>query len=45
VRAGESGLVENRVDNTSFSVNNEYPFTQNGLEIINIVMDMTRWAL
>jgi len=38
-------LVENRVDSTSFPVRSEYTLTKSGLEIIDIVKDMKRWAL
>jgi len=39
------GLIENRVDDTTFPVKSEYILTESGLEIINIVKDMKRWAL
>jgi DNA-binding HxlR family transcriptional regulator len=41
----KEGLVKNRVDSTSFPVKSEYTLTQSGLEIIDIVKDMKRWAL
>jgi len=41
----KEGLVENRVDSSSFPVKSEYSLTDSGLEIINIVKDMKRWAL
>ena len=41
----KEGLVENRVDGASFPVRSEYTLTESGLEIINIVKDMKRWAL
>lgn len=41
----KEGLVENRVDGTSFPVKSEYTLTQSGLEIIDIVKGMKRWAL
>ncbi len=41
----KEGLVENRVDDTSFPVKSEYILTESGLEIINIIKDMKRWAL
>jgi len=41
----KEGLVENRVDRTSFPVKSEYTLTHSGLEIIDIVKDMKRWAL
>jgi len=39
------GLIDNRVDSSSFPVKSEYTLTDSGLEIINIVKDMKRWAL
>ncbi len=41
----KEGLVENRVDSTQFPVKSEYTLTESGLEIIDIVKDMKRWAL
>lgn len=41
----KEGLVEKRVDESSFPVKSEYSLTQSGLEIINIIKDMKRWAL
>lgn len=41
----EEGLVENNVDDTSFPVKSEYTLTKSGLEIIDIIKDMKRWAL
>jgi len=41
----KEGLIENRVDRTSFPVKSEYILTESGLEIINIIKDMKRWAL
>jgi DNA-binding HxlR family transcriptional regulator len=41
----KEGLVENRVDSTLFPVKSEYTLTESGLEIIDIVKDMKRWAL
>ena len=41
----KEGRIENRVDSTSFPVKSEYTLTESGLEIINIVKDMKRWAL
>ncbi len=41
----KEGLVENRVDGTSFPVKSEYTLTKSGLEIIDIVKGMKRWAL
>lgn len=41
----KEGLVENRVDSTSFPVKSEYTLTESGLEIIDIVKGMKRWAL
>lgn len=39
------GLVEKRMDETSFPVKSEYTLTKSGLEIIDIIKDMKRWAL
>jgi DNA-binding HxlR family transcriptional regulator len=39
------GLVENKVDDSSFPLKSEYILTQSGLEIIGIIKDMKRWAL
>lgn len=41
----KEGLVENRIDESSFPVKSEYVLTESGLEIIDIVKDMKRWAL
>jgi DNA-binding HxlR family transcriptional regulator len=41
----KEGLVENKVDSTSFPVKSEYFLTESGLEIISIIKDMKRWAL
>jgi len=41
----KEGLVVNRVDSTTFPVKSEYTLTQSGLEIIEIIKDMKRWAL
>ncbi len=39
------GLIEKKVDCTSFPVKSEYCLTKSGLEIIDIVKDMKCWAL
>lgn len=39
------GLIENRVDRTSFPLKSEYILTESGLEIIDVIKDMKRWAL
>jgi DNA-binding HxlR family transcriptional regulator len=41
----EEGLIERRVDITSFPVRSEYTLTESGLEIIGIIRDIKRWAL
>ncbi|OPY52332.1 MAG: HxlR-like helix-turn-helix [Methanosaeta sp. PtaU1.Bin112] len=41
----KEGLVVNRVDCTTFPVKSEYTLTESGLEIIEIIKDMKRWAL
>jgi len=39
------GLVDKRVDETSFPAKSEYTLTKSGLEIIDIVKDLKLWAL
>jgi DNA-binding HxlR family transcriptional regulator len=39
------GLVENSFDGSSFPVRSEYSLTESGLEIVEIVKEMKRWAL
>lgn len=39
------GLIEKRMDGTSFPVKSEYTLTESGLEIISIIKNMKRWAL
>jgi DNA-binding HxlR family transcriptional regulator len=39
------GLIENRVDHTSFPVKSEYRLTESGIEIIDIIKDLKSWAL
>ncbi len=39
------GLVENRFDGSSFPAKSEYSLTESGLEIVEIVKEMKRWAL
>jgi DNA-binding HxlR family transcriptional regulator len=41
----KEGLVKNHVDSSSFPVKSRYTLTESGLEIIDIVKDMKRWAL
>lgn len=41
----KEGLIENRIDSTAFPVKSEYTLTDSGLEIIDIVKGMKRWAL
>lgn len=41
----DEGLIVNRVDNAAFPVRSEYILTESGLEIIDIIKDMKRWAL
>jgi len=41
----KEGLIENMVDASSFPVKSEYTLTESGLEIIDIVKDLKRWAL
>jgi DNA-binding HxlR family transcriptional regulator len=42
--AEKRGPIET-VDSTSFPVKSEYTLTKSGLEIIDIIKDMKRWAL
>ncbi len=39
------GLVERRVDITSFPVRSEYTLTESGLEIIEVIRGIKKWAL
>jgi DNA-binding HxlR family transcriptional regulator len=39
------GLIQNKVDNTSFPPKSEYQLTESGLEIIDIIKEMKTWAL
>jgi len=39
------GLVENRFEGSSFPMRSEYSLTKSGLEIVEIVKEMKRWAL
>jgi DNA-binding HxlR family transcriptional regulator len=39
------GLIENRIDSSSFPARSEYVLTKSGLEIVNIIKDMKQWAL
>jgi DNA-binding HxlR family transcriptional regulator len=39
------GLVERRVDITSFPVRSEYTLTESGLEIIEVIRAIKKWAL
>jgi DNA-binding HxlR family transcriptional regulator len=41
----EEGLISRRVDATSFPVRSEYTLTKSGLEIIEIIRDIKKWAL
>ncbi len=41
----KEGLIEKRVDYTSFPVKSEYELTESGLEIIDIIKDLKSWAL
>ncbi len=41
----KEGLIENRVDDSSFPMKSEYILTESGLEIVNIIKDMKQWAL
>ena len=41
----KEGLIEKVVDAGSFPVKSEYTLTESGLEIIDIIKDLKRWAL
>ncbi len=41
----KEGLIENKVDHTSFPMKSEYKLTESGLEIIEIIKGMKSWAL
>jgi DNA-binding HxlR family transcriptional regulator len=41
----KEGLVENRVDSTTFPISSYYTLTLSGLEIIDIIKNMKQWAL
>lgn len=41
----DEGLVTKCVDATSFPVKSEYTLTESGLEIIEIIRDIKKWAL
>jgi len=41
----KEGLVENRVERGSFPVKSEYTLTECGLEMIDVIKGMKRWAL
>jgi DNA-binding HxlR family transcriptional regulator len=41
----KEGLVEKKFDGGSFPVKSEYILTESGLEIVDIVKEMKRWAL
>jgi len=39
------GLVENRIDASSFPVRSEYRLTGPGTELITVIHDLKKWAL
>ena len=41
----KEGLIEHRMDTSSFPVKSEYRLTECGLELIEIVRDVKMWAL
>lgn len=41
----EEGLVENRVDSSTYPVKSEYRLTEPALELMGIVQDLKFWAL
>ena len=41
----EEGLVERRVEAGTVPVRSEYTLTESGLEIVEVIKDIKRWAL
>jgi DNA-binding HxlR family transcriptional regulator len=41
----EERIITRRVDATAFPVRTEYSLTESGIEIIDIIRDIKRWAL
>jgi len=41
----KEGLIEKRVDGSTFPTRSDYTLTQSGLDIINIIRDLKVWAL
>lgn len=39
------GLVENRIDSSSFPVKSEYRLTESGTELMSVVHELKMWAL
>ncbi|RXE56466.1 HxlR family transcriptional regulator [Methanoculleus taiwanensis] len=41
----DEGILTRNVDATAFPVRTEYTLTESGLEIVDIIRDIKRWAL
>ena len=41
----DEGIITRRVDATSFPVRSEYTLTQSGIEIVDVIRGIKRWAL
>ncbi|MCP1715967.1 DNA-binding HxlR family transcriptional regulator [Methanocalculus alkaliphilus] len=41
----EEGLLTRRIDTSVFPVRSEYCLTESGLEIVDLIRDIKRWAL
>lgn len=39
------GIVQKRVDATTFPVKSEYTLTESGLELVNVIRGIKQWAL
>ena len=41
----DEGIITRRVDATSFPVRSEYTLTESGIEIVDVIRGIKRWAL
>ena len=41
----DEGIITRHVDATAFPVRSEYTLTESGIEIIDVIRDIKRWAL
>ena len=41
----DEGLITNKIEATSFPVKSEYTLTESGLEIIDVIRGIKKWAL